>query len=422
MNDHEKNKRDYMMKKIGIVLLTLLFFASCDLFTGGATDSHDQIVISGTKDITIIGDTVSFYEEEPDTAGALEKSVPLAKKVKDIGYDVVLAARIPAVIVDGSPVHANDIVISGNDAYIAYNFAGDPFRGAIQFIDISRKGEPEIVEEILLPSMDVNALYVDGNDLIFGGAADPDIWGFKSFVGRINTNDISPTEIAASITQLPSHAVTGITKKSGSFKITVGAAGGKLVTLSDDFGTQTSMNLSDARDIAEYQNGVIVIAGTTDNEEANGKVVLVEGDDTSGTEITVADFGSDYHKATVEVFEGTTALLALSEAGFKVLDLSDESFIFEAPNPEMEDGLPYTNSVSSDGSLIFSANGEWGFRVFSVSGKQFDEAILAGYYPFEGVTDSSGQNYSANHVEYKSNNLFVASGAGGVQVFTLDKK
>lgn len=411
------------MRKIGIAGLCLLLLISCDLFTdGGDTDSHDQILISGTKDITLIGDTVNFYEEELDTSGVIEKSAVFAKKVKDIGYDVVLAARIPAVIVDGSPVHANDIVISGNEAYIAYNYAGDPFRGAIQFIDISKKGEPEIIEEILLPSMDVNALYVDGNDLIFGGAADPDIWGFKSFVGRININDISPTEIAASITQLPSHAVTGITKTGGSFKITVGAAGGKLVTLSDDFSTQTSIDLSDARDIDSYQNGVIVIAGTTDNEETDGKVVLVEGDDTTGTEITVADFGSDYHKATVEVFEGTTALLALSEAGFKVLDLSDETFVFEAANPEMEGGLPYTNSVSSDGSLIFSANGEWGFRVFSVSGKQFDEAILAGYYPFEGVTDSSGQNYSANHVEYKSNNLFVASGAGGVQVFTLDKK
>ncbi len=115
-------------------------------------------------------------------------------------------------------------------------------------------------------------------------------------------------------------------------------------------------------------------------------------------------------------------MLALSEAGFKVVDLNNENIIYEAENPELASGIPYTNSVSSDGRLVFSANGEWGFRVFSVSGKKFDEATLAGYYPFEGVTDSSGQNYSANHVEYKSNHLFVASGAGGVQVFTLDKK
>jgi hypothetical protein len=408
------------VKKALIFLIALLVLVSCDLFNeDGTAPLSDQFVMSSGGEISIVGDTVYFYEEDEDSTVQM---TALAKKVKDIGYDVMLAARIPAVNVDGFLVQANDIVISGNEAYIAYNFAGDPFRGAIQIIDIKKKGEPEIIEEILLPSMDVNALYVDGSDLIFGGAADPDIWGFKSFVGRINTNDINPSEIATSITQLPSHAVTGITKSGGSFKITVGAADGKLVTLSDDFVNENSMDLPDARHIADYQNGVIVIAGTTDNDEADGKVVLVEQDDTTGTEITVADFGSDYHKATVEVFEGTTALLALSEAGFKVLDLSNETFIFEASNPEMDGGLSYTNSVSSDGSLIFSANGEWGFRVFAVSGKQFDGATLAGYYPFEGVTDSLGQNYSANHVEYKSNNLFVASGSGGVQVFTLDKK
>ncbi|MCK5816405.1 MAG: hypothetical protein KAH15_00240 [Candidatus Marinimicrobia bacterium] len=411
------------MKNIILILITLFVFASCDLFTGGeGNDTHDQIVISTSGNIALVGDTVYFYEEEADTVATTGKPAFLGKKVKDIGYDVVLAANILAVNVEGHLVHANDIVISGNTAYIAYNYAGDPFRGAIQIVDITHKGEPEILQELLLPSMDVNALYVDGSDLVFGGAADPDIWGFKSFVAKINTQNISPTEIAASVTQLPSHAVTGIAKKSGSYKITVGAEGGKLVTLSDDFSTQTSMNLPDGRDIEEYQNGVIVIAGSTDHAGTDGKVALIPANDTISVDIPIADFGSNYHKATIEVFEGTTALLALSEAGFKVMNLNNETIIYEAENPEIEDGLSYTNSVSSDGNLVFSANGEWGFRVFSVSGKKFDEAILAGYYPYEGITDSSGQNYSANHVEFKSNHLFVASGVGGVQVFTLDKK
>jgi hypothetical protein len=78
--------------------------------------------------------------------------------------------------------------------------------------------------------------------------------------------------------------------------------------------------------------------------------------------------------------------------------------------------------VSSDSDLIFSANGEWGFRVFSVQNKQFNATTVAGYYPFEGLTDAEDKNYSANHVEYKSGHLFVAAGVGGVQIFTLDKK
>jgi len=176
------------MKKIVFILSIFVLFASCDLFTGPSGDNtHPEIVISNNKEITMVGDTVYFYEEEADSLGKTTAfaPIPMPRKKKDIGYDVVLAARIPSVMVDGFKVQANDIVIKGNKAFIAYNFAGEPFRGAIQVVDIKHKGKPEIEEEILLPSMDVNALYIDGDYLIFGGAADPDIWGEKSFIGKI---------------------------------------------------------------------------------------------------------------------------------------------------------------------------------------------------------------------------------------------
>ena len=374
------------MKKVLLFTLAMILLLSCDLFTGGNNTLVSQFEISEPNEVILKGDTVVFYEEGSDTTA---KMIGLAKKVKDIGYDVVLAAEIPSVNVDGDIVQANTIEIKGSTAYIAYNYAGEPFRGAIQIVDISKKGEPEITEEIKLSSMDVNALYVDGSDLIFGGAADPDIWGFKSFVARINTNKIDLDEISESVTGLPSHAVTGIAKKDGSFYVTVGAADGELIKLTDNFEEELSLDLPDGRDIEEYQNGVIVIAGTTDSDEDHGKVVLVPGNDTTRTEMNILDFGSDYHKATIEIYEGTIGLLAFSESGMKIMALYD---------------------------------GEWGFRVFDVPGNDFNQTQLAGYYPFEGLTDGSGQHYSANHVEYKSGHLFVASGSGGVQVFTLDKK
>jgi hypothetical protein len=413
-------RKEKPMKNVWLGLIAVTLFFSCDLFNGG--EEHvlaSQFLLTDPDGITLVGDTVQFYEENGDTAA----KVPiLGKKVKDIGYDVVLAAMIDPVDVGGYIVQANDIVISGNKAYIAYNYAGEPFKGAVQVVDISKKGEPEIIDELLLPSMDVNALYVDGNKLLFGGAANPDVWGFKSFIGRINTDDMVPDSIASSITALPSHAVTGIAKKGDAYWVTTGAADGKLAIISKSLTDTATIDLPDGRDIDEYRDGVIMIAGTTDNDATTGKVVLVSANDTSRQEIPVPDFGSDYHKATIEVFEGTTALLALSEAGFKVMDLTDGTIIYEAANPDMADGLPYTNSVSSDSDLIFSANGEWGFRVFSVQNKQFNATTVAGYYPFEGLTDAEDKNYSANHVEYKSGHLFVAAGVGGVQIFTLDKK
>ncbi|MFA6618622.1 MAG: hypothetical protein WCT23_06110 [Candidatus Neomarinimicrobiota bacterium] len=410
------------MKKILILFIALLVLVSCDLFSGSGDDSHDQFLLSNNKEITIVGDTVYFYEEDPDSNDILGKTAKPDKKKKDIGYDVILSAKIPAVIVESLPVHANDIVIKGNKAYIAYNYAGEIFRGAIQIVDIGDKDEPEIIEEILMPSMDINALYIDGNDLIFGGAADPDIWNFKSFIGKINTKKIKPNEIAESITELPSHALTGIAAKGKYYHVTVGAEKGKLIKLSKkDFKIDKTLDLSDARDVEEYESGVVVISGTTDNTSGSGKVSIVFEHYNDPYEILINDFGSDYHKATIEVFEGNTALLALSEAGFKVVDLKRGRIVYEAKNPELADGLPYTNSVSSDDDLIFSANGEWGFRVFSVSGKKFDETNLVGYYPYDDTINNSGQKYSANHVEYKSKQLFVACGVGGVEVFYLEE-
>jgi len=372
--------------------------------------------------ITIIGDSVSFYEEEPDTTEALGKTAFFSSKKKDIGYDVTLVARISAVLVDGDDVQANDIVISGNKAYIAYNYAGEPFKGAVQIVDISDKDEPEILEEIKMPSMDVNALYIDGSNLIFGGAADPDIWGYKSFIGKISTRKISPTDIAASITELPSHAVTGITKKNSYYYATVGAADGVLLKLNKSFGVAESIDLSDGRDIEEYDGGLVVISGTTDNPAANGKISIVSKNLDIEEELSVTDFGSDYHKATIEIYDKDMALLALSKAGMKVLDLDNGSrVVYELPNPQTADvAFPYTNSVSSDKELIFTANGEYGFRVLYNEDEDFENVSVAGYFPFNDP-ELDDLNYSANHIEYKSDHLFVACGVGGVQIFYLDE-
>jgi len=107
----------------------------------------------------------------------------------------------------------------------------------------------------------------------------------------------------------------------------------------------------------------------------------------------------------------------------KVMDLKNGGdYLYEIENPEAPDGrLSYTNSVSSDGKLIFTANGEYGFRVFEVPGNDFQDTELKAYYPYDEHVVGDF-NYSANHVEYKSNYLFVACGVGGVEIFQLEKK
>ena len=161
--------------------------------------------------------------------------------------------------------------------------------------------------------------------------------------------------------------------------------------------------------------------------------------------MTFWEFGSPEKKATIEVYGNKYAFLGLSEAGFQIVYLRDESEIgdpvesvFTIGNPT---GLDWTtktdtNSASYSDDLLITANGEAGFRVFRVT-ESLDGAELVsnfaqkvGFVPFDETDpDSDGIFWSANHVEYRKIGsssaegfLAVASGVGGVNLYHLQIK
>jgi len=54
----------------------------------------------------------------------------------------------------------------------------------------------------------------------------------------------------------------------------------------------------------------------------------------------------------------------------------------------------------------------------SMNGKDDTFAEVIGYFPFENLKVGDVP-YSANHIDYKNNYLFVASGVGGVNIYYL---
>ena len=78
------------------------------------------------------------------------------------------------------------------------------------------------------------------------------------------------------------------------------------------------------------------------------------------------------------------------------------------------------NSASADGNLLFTANGNYGFRIFRITGN-FSSVTRVGYVSFTELT-AGDEYYSANHIIFKGNVLFVASGVRGVNIYTFDKK
>jgi hypothetical protein len=177
--------------------------------------------------------------------------------------------------------------------------------------------------------------------------------------------------------------------------------------------------LDDVRGLAVGAAGPFALAGTTDAAAATGRLQLLGAKD-AGVEL--ADFGSAYAKATLELDATGTAALALSQKGLELRDAGTGNLKFALDNPSAS-AKEATNGASMDGDLVFTANGGYGFRVLqildrSATGDAY--AKLVGRHELAGAA-YAGQTYSANMVRYRAGHLFVATGVGGVNVYRCAK-
>jgi hypothetical protein len=406
--------------RLSLVIVACILNSGC-LFNDPVRPESDKgVVYSSDRVIAITSDTIVFFEEAADNLSKIISNGN--KEVDNFEYIVTQVANVAAPVVNGTIVQANDILISGSTAVIAYCDAGINFSGALQVIDISNKTQPVITEEWKFSTVEINAVLIDGNVIVFGGAADPDVWGFKSCVGSFTIGQSSAETVVQSMRSLPSHALTAITQSGNNYYVSTGALHGKVVNLDKKLNSVDSVDMPDARDIDAFQGGICALYGTTDHAVRKGALVITGNDLLTKHIIEIDSFGSDYHKATVEIYAGQTALCGLSASGCTIIDLNTSMTLFSIANPAITAPLlSTTNSVSADANLLFTANGNYGFRVFRIRNSNFSQTELVGYYPFETM-HKNGIPYSANHIEFKSNYLFVASGVGGVNIYYLSSK
>ncbi|MDB5097189.1 MAG: hypothetical protein JWM80_1610 [Cyanobacteria bacterium RYN_339] len=333
-------------------------------------------------------------------------------------YTLTNVAQVPPVTVGGETVQASDIVISddGNTAVIAHNLAGDKWAGGIQVLDIHDPTAPRVIQQIKFPSMDVNALALQGTTLYFAGAADPDRWYFKSYVGKFDITNPTSGQIGDSLRGLRSHAATSLSLSKGSLYVGVGARDGGVEKLDASTMAGTGFTaLDDVRGLAVGAAGTFALAGTTDGTATEGRLKLLGAGDAG---INLGDFASAYAKATIEVNADGLAALALSKKGLELRDSGTGALKFALDNPS-DSEKEATNGATMDNDLVFTANGGYGFRVLQVldrtaTGDAF--AHVVGRHELAGAA-YQGQTYSANMVRYRAGHLFVATGVGGVNVY-----
>jgi hypothetical protein len=413
--------------------------------------------------IRYVDEEVYIYEEEPGSSGSMIEPASRApggrQRIEDFQYRFYRVAQVVPVEVDGVETQANDLLYDGDYLYAVYNTAGAEFAGALQVINTSNPMRPRVIAEIGLPDADVNAIAIAGDAIYIAGAWDPDAATFpefdpvendRAFVVRIETDEIT-TITADDITDrkviVPSYAATGVAAEDGVVYVSTGALDGEIAILDSNLNLVTLAALaerSDFRDIEIYHRGAIALQGTDQSGLTDGRVVTVGEDGSEQDTLVITDFGSPEAKATIEVYDRRYGFLALSEAGFQIVYLRDEGVpgdpvesLYTIANPSVEwSERTDTNSASYNDDLIFTANGEAGFRVFLVTGELRRDTppgegftTLVGFIPFDETgPDENGNFWSANHVEYQEirgrrqnsvGYLAVASGTGGVNLYYL---
>lgn len=410
-----------MQKRILIGLM--LLGGSCT--AGCATWLKTQVLDPTGGRVTVNSGGVIDLENAPVQL-LPEASGSTVQSVATTSATITYVAHVPPMLVAGKAVQADTTLIRGNQAFIGYN-TQNGFGGGIQVLDITKPAQPRIEKSIGFTDIDVNALYLDGDTLLFAGEANPDTWGFHACVGEYKLAAGNAGQIFASVHQLKSYAATAIDRHGNDYYVGVGAQGGGIEVLDLSLQETAFIPDPDIRDIDDSGDDVVALAGTTDSTATTGRLIELK-DAKTENEIPIANFGSDYAKASIRILErgtanDTLAFLGLSTAGLVVRDLdASGSAVFELANPDA-DPKHVTNSASTDGKLIFLANGEYGFRVVQIldlekTGSAFGQVV--GYHPMIGAM-YGGQNYSANYVAFKGNSLFVASGVGGVNVYEVDQ-
>ena len=181
------------------------------------------------------------------------------------------------------------------------------------------------------------------------------------------------------------------------------------------------MEIDDARWVDVNDDWVVVLSGGSNGtiHKFNRSTMQIVGT------YTFSGANTPEAKNTVEII-GELALIAAGQSGVHIMDLNNGNILHTIPLPNaanlgLDPDRVETNAVSGDEEFIFISNGEAGVYVAEASmnlndyssGNQFSVSLL-GSLQF-------GDSESVNHVTYRENNLFIATGLGGVKAVRLTK-
>jgi hypothetical protein len=409
------------MKKLPLAcaISSLLAVAAC---SPTIDDGEGRIVVE--NDESTLASRVSYVD-----SSAVAVAVPVSKAGLAFApaggvAALTLVAEVDAPIHEGKTLQATEIRVSGNKAYVSYNFEGATFLGGVEVFDISNRSRPKLISSAIFTDTDVNGLTYSGNKLYLASASNSGDYTSPAILEEIKLKGGKLSD-ENQIVDLASFAATDVDVAGNYVYVTSGDVGGKITVLNkNDLSQHALVDFEDARSVDSDNQDVAILAGTAGAGEDEAK--LLTFDRSLGTSIAEFSFAGTsilHSKATVELKKGK-AFMGLSDGGLKVACLADGAELASIAHPDhialgLDEGKTVTNAVSAYKRSIFMANGEAGVYMAMADSNMnnndcsIDNLQMIGKLQFD-------EEQSVNHVVYRGDLLFVAAGAGGLKIIEVD--
>ncbi len=392
--------KENAIKCIGLGLaLSALLLISCEdsgsdpqsiLIRTDSETLSERIKLDGSGVVTLI---------DPEAAAGriLESSSELP---------IVLISQVEAPEYQGVKLRATHVDIDGNYAYVGYNLEGETYLGAVEIFDISDAYKPKIVSQALFTDAEVSSLQYSNGTLQLAMAVDVDGDFGVSSPANLARVSVSNGKFTSdfSFVSLPGFVANDVTGLSSSTAVTTGNPG--ILGVVDIAGNVSQeVEVEDLRSVAYGSDKLAVLSGT------EGAIVYNPSNLAELLKINLDD-ATPEAKRTIAIADNN---LYVSEGanGAGIYSLGSGQLVSKLPipiNPDDTDpGDVVTNAVSVDNSLLFMANGAAGISVSNVENTSDIKSL--------GILDLDG---SSNFVRNEENFVFVATGAGGLQVLKIN--
>jgi hypothetical protein len=331
---------------------------------------------------------------------------------------LTLVAEVQPPAVDGYMVQANDIDILGQRAVVAYNFAGDTFKGAVQVIDFSDPDRPVMESEVLYRAADANAVALLGSHLYVGLASDDPALSSPALLSELELTGgaVAPT---GDWLDLPSWAVTDLAVHGNDLVASVGAdLGGFALLERNRLRLAAFASEPDARSVATDGGTTILgVCGTEPWISTFGDGLARRG------RVPASGYTAPYAKGTIEM-AGAWCYLGASDGGFQVRG-TDGVFtagLVASDFSAVRADQVMVNAASATRDLAFVAAGPLGVQVVDLGGycdQEIATSAGGGDLRVLGELDFE-ENVSSNMVKAKNDILVVAAGLGGVKLVKME--